>query len=564
MFYWKFMHENLFDHIDILPENVNIPDGTVKREELENYCKQYEKKIIALGGLDFQLLGIGRSGHIGFNEPGSSVKCVTRLVHLDKITRTDAASDFMGLSKVPRSAITMGIATILSAKRIILLAWNENKSKVVTKAIEGPITENVPASYLQLTQAAECVIDKPAAVYLTRNQCPWTIKGIDTDPFVEYNDFWMIKAIIWLCKKTGKPILRLTEKDYEDNGLIDLVYQRGNGQSGVVNMLAYEMMKSKISGWPAGGRPNISSTDYFTQAQSTKKERILIFSPHPDDDVICMGGTMEKLIRQGHDVHVSYQTSGNLAVFDHDAERFNDFVLEYANIMGLSEATRKEIEARKTKIQRELDSKQDGQFDTEDMRKVKTIIRRTEAKMGAMECGVKKSQIYHLDLPFYESGSIKKKPLGEEDIQIVKNLIQKINPTMLFCAGDLTDPHGTHRVCLQAILKSLDQLQAEQNFLDTCQVLLYRGAWQEWDLEMVELAVPMSPEEVLIKRDAIYRHESQKDRAMFPGSDAREFWQRAEDRNRQTAELFKDMGLTQYQAIECFVSLQTLKTQNGI
>jgi glucosamine-6-phosphate deaminase len=552
--YHKFMNEHLFDSVDILKENVHIPDGNLPKEKVEAYCENYEKKIQEVGGLDIQVLGIGKTGHIGFNEPGSTKVSKTRLVYLDKVTIIDAASDFFGHEYVPKMAITMGIGTIMSARKIYILAFSEGKAGIVKKAIEGPVTSEVAASYLQTHPNTSFILDKSAAEKLQRFECPWTIKGVSHE-LETFDEQLMIKAVVWLSQKVNKPILRLKDEDYENNHLASLLRQEGKAFR--VNIKVHEHLKNTITGWPAGGKPTNLEIPY-NQAFSTTPKKIVIFSPHPDDDVICMGGTMLKLTKQGHEVYVAYQTSGNIAVFDHDARRFADFATEIAkafNIKGLEE-----LEKIEAGVNTSLDSKKAGDIDSKEVQIIKGLIRRTEARSAAIATGVKRENIHALDLPFYETGRVKKKPIGPEDIAIVKNFLNNIKPDQIYAAGDLTDPHGTHRVCLDAILQSFTELENDKSeWFSKCDVFLYRGAWQEWEPEKITMAVPMSPEELYAKRLAIFKHQSQKDPALFPGSDAREFWQRSEARNKKTAEVYDKLGLTEYEAIECFVSLKELR-----
>jgi len=552
--YHRFMNEHLFDEIDILRENIHIPDGTLPKDQVENYCENYEKLILESGGIDIQILGIGRTGHIGFNEPGSTKTSKTRLVYLDKTTMIDAASDFFGHEFVPKMSITMGIGTIMSAKKIFIIAFSEGKAGIVKKAIEGPVTSEVAASYLQTHPNTTFILDRSAAEKLMRYECPWTIKGVSHE-LEEFDEQMMIKAVVWLSQKVNKPILRLQDEDYDNNSLASLLRQEGKAFR--VNIKVFEHLKNTITGWPAGGKPTDLEIPY-NQAFSTAPKKIVIFSPHPDDDVICMGGTMLKLVKQGHEVHVAYQTSGNIAVFDHDAVRFADFATEIAkafNIKGLEE-----LEKIEKSVNTALETKKPGEVDSREIQIIKGLIRRTEARSAAMATGVKRENIYSLDLPFYETGRVKKKPLGPEDITIVKDYLNKIQPDQIYAAGDLTDPHGTHRVCLDAILRAFDELEKDKSeWFSKADIFLYRGAWQEWEPEKITMAVPMSPDELYAKRLAIFKHQSQKDPALFPGSDSREFWQRAEARNKKTAETFDKLGLTEYEAIECFVSLKELR-----
>lgn len=553
--YHRFMNEHLFDHVDILKENVHIPDGTLPKEKVQEFCEKYEKNIIESGGIDIQLLGIGRTGHIGFNEPGSSKTSKTRLVYLDKLTSVDAASDFFGHQYVPKMAITMGIGTILHAKKIYILAFSEGKASIVKKAIEGPITSEVAASFLQEHQNTTFVLDRSAAEQLIRFKCPWVVRGVSHEINIHFDEQMIVKAVVWLSEKVNKPILRLTEADYENNSLASLLRQEGEAFK--VNIGVFQRLKETITGWPAGGKPQGMDVPY-NAAKSTTPKKIVIFSPHPDDDVICMGGTMIKLVNQGHQVHVAYQTSGNIAVFDHDAIRFADFATEFAKAFKVAGV--ESIEKIEGSVNSDLEKKNPGEVDSKEIQIIKGLIRRTEARSAAMATGVKRENIHFLDLPFYETGKVKKKPLGQEDVDIVKKLLNTIQPDQIYAAGDLTDPHGTHRVCLDAILKSFTELENDKSeWFSKCTVFLYRGAWQEWEPEKITMAVPMSPDELYLKRLAVFRHQSQKDPALFPGSDSREFWQRAEARNKRTAEVFDKLGLTEYEAIEVFVNLKDLR-----
>ena len=541
--YVRFMHEYLFDLVDIPAENINIPDGTIAPEQVADYCRQYEQRIRDAGGIDLQILGIGRSGHIGFNEPGSSADSRTRLITLDTITRLDAAADFFGEQYVPRRAITMGVGTILEARRIILMAFGESKAPIIRQAMEGPVTSRVSASYLQNHPDALFVLDPAAAAELTRFKHPWSVGPMKWD-----DPHLVRKAVIWLSLEKKKPILLLTEDDYNEAGLQDLVAQRGRAYD--TNIDVFRSLTACITGWP-GGKPESRKRpgDISRPTDRIFPKRCLIFSPHPDDDVISMGGTLIRLVDQGHDVHVAYQTSGNIAVFDADAIRFTDFASDFARMIG---ADVTQFEAVERHLEEFLRNKQPGQADSPRITAIKGLIRRGEARAACRECGVPMDNLHFLDMPFYETGTIPTKPLSEADVQIIVDLLQKLQPHQIYAAGDLSDPHGTHRVCLEAIFQAIDRLKDEQ-WLKDCEIWLYRGAWQEWEPDKIDMAVPLSPEEVERKRLAIFRHQSQKDKAMFPGTDKREFWQRAEDRNRATAELFDRLGLAQYAAMEGFV-----------
>ncbi|TXJ23539.1 MAG: glucosamine-6-phosphate deaminase [Chitinophagaceae bacterium] len=538
--YVRFMNEQLFNHIDIPRENCFIPDGTISPENIKEFCIAYEEKISELGGIDFQLLGIGGNGHIGFNEPGSQANSVTRLMMLDHSTRIAAATDFGGsLAKVPKKAITLGVEKILGAKRIILLAWGEKKATVVKNAIEGTVSELFPASYLQVHSNTTFIIDEGAASELIRIKSPWLFDD------VEWSIGMIKKAVTNLSLHTNKPILKLTNKDYNDNGLSDLLARYGQAYD--INIEVFNQLQHTITGWP-GGKSG-SNDEYRPERAFPAKKRCLIFSPHPDDDIISMGGTFQRLVDQGHDVHVAYQTSGNIAVADDEAIRFIDFAVDFNNKF-FSETNNTEAIYKKAKTF--LTDKKDSDTDTEEVRFVKGLIRRSEAKATCRFVGIPDTNIHFLDLPFYETGRIEKSPIGEADIEIVATLIEKVQPHQIYAAGDLADPHGTHKVCLDAIFEAVKRLKNKQ-FIQNCWIWLYRGAWAEWEIHEIEMAVPMSPGQVLQKRYGIFKHQSQKDGVVFQGTDSREFWQRAEERNKATAALYNKLGLAEYEAMEAFV-----------
>ncbi|MCC7407566.1 MAG: glucosamine-6-phosphate deaminase [Phycisphaeraceae bacterium] len=540
--YHRFMFEHLFDRVDVPRQNINIPDGTLDPTQVLAHCRAYEKKITESGGIDLQILGIGRTGHVGFNEPGSGKTSRTRLISLDRVTRLDAASDFFGEENVPRRAITMGVGTILTARRVILMAFGEHKAPIIAQAVEGPITATVAASFLQEHGNAQIILDKAAASELTRCKTPWLLGPVEWTPAT------IRKAVIWLARKVEKPILKLTDEDYNETGLQDLLAEHGPAYS--INIEIFRTMQDTITGWP-GGKPAKAQrpSERRRPTDEVYPKRVVIFSPHPDDDVISMGGTLLRLVDQGHEVHVAYQTSGNIAVFDDDAIRFADFASEFNQIFGIEDKRVTELEKH---IEEFLKHKQAGQVDSEEVQKIKGLIRRGEAKAAGRCCGVRMQNLHFLDMPFYETGRVRKKPLSDADIRIIVDLLRKLQPHQVYAAGDLSDPHGTHRVCLAAIIRALGVVRDEP-WMKPCEVWLYRGAWQEWEPENIEMAVPISPQELMRKRTAIFKHESQKDKALFPGFDAREFWQRAEDRNRATARLYDKLGLAEYEAIEGFV-----------
>jgi len=537
--YVRFMNELLFNHIDILPENIHIPDGTLSKEAIADYCSNYETKIEALGGLDLQVLGIGGNGHIGFNESGSLQNSKTRLVALDHITRVAASNDFSGLNNTPRTAITLGVKKIMESKRVILMAWGEGKSNIIKSSVEGSVTNLVPASFLQEHHNTTFVLDKAAASKLTRINTPWLVEKVN------WTDTLIRKAVLGLAMHLKKPILMLTDADYIENGMSDLLADLGPAYD--INIKIFNKLQNTITGWP-GGKPNADDSKRPERAEPSKK-RVLIFSPHPDDDIISMGGTFKRLHEQGHEVHIGYQTSGNIAVADDEALRFASFVCDYNDKFGI-----KSIEADTIykEALRFLQNKKNSEIDISEVRNIKGLIRKGEAQSTCYFVGLPDEQIHFMELPFYETGTIEKKPLGEKDIQITMDLIEKIKPHQIYAAGDLADPHGTHKVCLDAIFEAVKRLK-NKDFMKDCWVWLYRGAWQEWGIDEIEMAVPMGPDQVLEKRKAIFKHQSQKDGVVFQGSDSREFWQRAEDRNRETADLYHQLGLSHYAAMEAFV-----------
>jgi len=542
--YVRFMREYLFDHVDIRPENVHLPDGTVPPEQVAEFCRRYEAQIREAGGIDLQLLGIGRTGHIGFNEPGSGPASRTRLITLDHVTRTDAASDFYGEENVPRRALTMGVGTILEARQIVLLAWGEGKAAVIKRMVEGEVTDSVPATYLQRHPNVQVVLDEAAGAELTPRKTPWLL-GLPCD---WHNPTLVRKAITWLARTVAKPILKLTDEDYNENGLSELLAQSGPAYD--INIRVFNELQHTITGWP-GGKPDADDT-YRPERAAPFPKRVLIFSPHPDDDVISMGGTLLRLVDQGHEVHVAYQTSGNIAVFDDEAIRFADFAAEYDQQFQPHDPAGEQFYQRVAEF---LRTKAPGQVDSAEVQRLKGVIRRGEARAALRYAGLDPATRAHFqDLPFYETGRVRKKPLGDEDIRLTMELLNRIQPHQIYAAGDLSDPHGTHRVCLAAIFQSIQQLKASGTaWLDDCWVWLYRGAWQEWDVDQIEMAVPLSPQELTRKRRAIFKHQSQKDRPLFPGADQREFWQRSEERNRTTAKLYDQLGLPEYEGIEAFV-----------
>ena len=524
------IHDEFLKHIDIEPENVHIPDGTIPAKDVSEYCANYDK---AIGKIDLMIIGFGEQGQIGCNEPGSYAKSHTRLVELTHNTRKAQSSQFFGLENTPKMAITMGIGTIMRAERIILMAWGEDKASAVHQIVEGDITDRVPASHLQEHPNIELVIDENAAEQLTREQTPWLVGPCDWTPkFVR-------KAVVWLCGIVKKPILKLTYKDYIENSLGELLEKCGTYDK--INIRVFNDLQHTITGWP-GGKPNADDSTRPAPSLPYPK-RALIFSPHPDDDVISMGGTFIRLVEQNHDVHVAYQTSGNVAVHD-------DVVLQ-----NVDTARELGLGADYEDVCRLIHSKRRGKPEPRKLLDIKGAIRRAEARAAVRSFGLNPDTNAHfLNLPFYETGGIKKGALSEKDIDIIVKLLREIRPHQIYAAGDLADPHGTHRTCMEAILEALEVTQ-DDDWRKDCHLWLYRGAWMEWNLGLVDMAVPLSPDEMIKKRHAIYRHLSQKDIVPFPGSDTREFWQRAEERTQNTAKLYDALGMAEYQAIEVFVKM---------
>ena len=539
--YHRFMRVNFFNHIDIDPKNTHIPNGEIKKEDIKEHCRQYEKMIQDAGGIDLQILGIGNNGHIGFNEPGSSIYSKTRLITLDNSTRLANSYEFANISEVPRLAITMGIGEIMKAKKIILLAWGPGKAPVLKKAVEEDDTEHVPASLLQNHDDVTFVTDEAAASELTRFKSPWMTGDCDWTPKM------IKKAVVNMALKLKKPVLSLTNSDYNEYGLSDLLVEEGDAYE--LNLKVYYMLRDSITGWP-GGKPDANLPTHPERSEPYPK-RVVLFSPHPDDDIISMGGTFQRLHDQGHDVHVAYQTSGNIAVTDEFVTRFLDFAVGFEEIAGIdTKKSGKILEDARRFIAR----KKANQTDTPAIRAIKGLIRRCEARATCRYVGIKDENIHFQNLPFYETGSIEKKPMSEKDIKITMELLRQIKPHQVYCAGDFADPHGTHIVCFNVVLESLRRIKvAGEEWVNDCWLWLYKGAWQEWNIEEIEMAIPMSPDQVLKKRFGIFIHQSQKDMVPFQGSDSREFWQRAEERNAATANLYADLGLTHCAAMEAFV-----------
>lgn len=534
----KLLKEVFLNHVDVAPENIRSFDPAVTKEDMFECCNAYERQIASEGGIDICVCEVGAAGSLAFNEPGSPSTSLCRLVLLGSEARHKIAGDYK-CDDVPTTAITLGIGNILSARRVLTMAWGENNAAIIKKTVEGPADVSVPASFLQGHPQAKVVVDLPAAEDLTRISQPWLVTSCDWNPKL------IRRAIVWLCHKTGKPILKLTDKDYNDFGLGELLALYGSAYN--VNIKIFNDLQHTITGWP-GGKPNADDT-YRPERATPYPKRVIVFSPHPDDDVISMGGTLKRLVDQKHDVHVAYETSGNIAVGDEDMIRYVMLMDQIADQFGFdTEAYRK----KSKEIHEFISQKASGEVDSADIRFMKTMIRRGEARIACNYIGVKPENVHFLNLPFYETGTIKKGDLSEKDIEIVKKLIEDVKPHQIFVAGDLADPHGTHRVCTDAVLAAIDELK-DEDWMKECHIWMYRGAWAEWEIDHIEMAVPISPEELRFKRNSILKHQSQMENAPFLGDDDRLFWQRAEDRNRATAQLYESLGLASYEAMEAFV-----------
>lgn len=536
------LKERFLNHIDIDVENIFTPDGTITQNDVQEHCRQYEQHIKELGGLDVILLGIGRMGNIATNEPGSSLTSASRLILIDETSREEMKMSFGSQESVPPCSITMGVSTILSARKIFLTAWGEEKAEIIKKTVEGKVSDAVPASFLQTHNDAHVVIDLSAAAKLTRIQHPWLVASC------KWTDKLVRSALVWLCQITGKPLLKLTNKDYNENGLSELLALYGSAYN--ANIKIFNDLQHTITGWP-GGKPDADDT-YRPERANPFPKRVIVFSPHPDDDVISMGGTLRRLVQQGHDVHVAYETSGNIAVGDEEVVRFMHFINGFNQLFANEQD--EVIKSKYKEIKEFLKNKKEGDIDSQDIRTIKGLIRRGEARTASTFNQIPLDHVHFLDLPFYESGKIEKLPMGEADVKIVRELITKVKPHQIYVAGDLADPHGTHRKCTDAVLAAIDlEKEAKAEWLKDCRVWMYRGAWAEWEIENIEMCVPISPEELRAKRNSILKHQSQMESAPFLGNDERLFWQRSEDRNRGTAKLYDDLGLACYEAMEAFV-----------
>ncbi|MDR2774668.1 MAG: glucosamine-6-phosphate deaminase [Tannerella sp.] len=535
------LQEAFLNHVDIPEENIFYPDGFINKNDISDFCEKYEKKIKDAGGIDYMLLGIGMAGTIGFNSAGASMNSRTHLILMDNISRKESAQLFSSPENVPAGVITMGLRTIMDAKTVVLISWGESKAAIVKKTIEGPVSDALPATCLQNHSNAKIIIDLSSAYNLTRISHPWLVTNC------EWDNKLIRRAIVWLCQITGKPILKLTNKDYSEHSLGELLAIYGSAYN--VNIKIFNDIQHTITGWP-GGKPNADDSNRPERAKPYPK-KIIVFSPHPDDDVISMGGTFRRLCDQHHDVHVAYQTSGNIAVGDEEVIRYCDYLRDVNEKYSPKD---NKIKSKAEDIINYLryEKKEDGNPEHPDVLFMKGTIRREEARHASRYSGLKDENIHFLDLPFYETGLVKKKSLSEDDVEIVKKLLLEVKPDQIFVAGDLADPHGTHKVCLDAVLAAIDE-EKDLLWMKNCRVWMYRGAWAEWEMDHIEMAVPISPEELRHKRNAILKHQSQAESAPFLGDDERLFWQRAEDRNRATAEIYKQLGLASYEAIEAFV-----------
>ena len=532
----------LLDHVDVKAENMHTPDGSIAQGDVYEHCRAYEQLIAAEGGIDIALLGIGRMGNIAANEPGSRLSSASRLILIDQTAREEMSNSFGTLEQVPPCSITMGVHTLLSARKLFIAAWGEEKASIVERIVEGDITDAIPASFVQTHNDARLVCDLAAAGRLTRIVHPWLVTTC------EWNDKTIRAAVVWLCQLLGKPILKLTNKDYNENGLSDLLARFGSAYN--CNIKIFNDLQHTITGWP-GGKPDADDTNRPERALPAHK-RVVVFSPHPDDDVISMGGTIRRLVQQGHDLHVAYETSGNIAVGDEEVTRFMHFVNGFNQLFcGNKDEV---IRGMYADIKAFLAHKKPSDIDTPEVRTIKGLIRRGEARTASTYNGIPLDHVHFLDLPFYESGKIEKLPMTEKDVAIVRALLQQVKPHQIYVAGDLADPHGTHRKCTDAVFAAIElEKEAGAEWLDDCRIWMYRGAWAEWEIENIEMCVPMSPEELRGKRNSILKHSSQMESAPFLGNDERLFWQRAEDRNHATAELYHSLGLACYEAMEAFV-----------
>lgn len=541
------LKERFLDHVDISEQNIFSLDGFVAQNAVQDCCRLYEQRIKTFGGLDVALLGIGRMGNIAANEPGSGIQSVTRLILIGNTSREEMENSGKTKESVPPCSLTMGIATLLSAKAIYLTAWGEEKSEIMQKVVENGITDTLPASFLQTHPNAHVVLDLSAAAHLTRIEHPWLVTSC------QWTDKLVRSALVWLCQKIHKPILKLTNKDYNENGLSELLALYSSAYN--ANIKIFNDLQHTITGWP-GGKPDADDT-YRPERAKPYPKRVIVFSPHPDDDVISMGGTIRRLVQQKHDLHIAYETSGNIAVGDEEVTRFMHFINGFNQIFADSKDS--VISNKYKEIKQFFAQKKEGDFDTKDILTIKGLIRRGEARTACTYNQIPLDHVHFLDLPFYESGKIEKLPMTEKDVEIVRHLLQEVKPHQIYVAGDLADPHGTHKKCTDAVLAAIDlEKEAGAEWLKDCRIWMYRGAWAEWEIENIEMCVPLSPEELRAKRNSILKHQSQMESAPFLGNDERLFWQRAEDRNRGTAQLYDGLGLACYEAMEAFVEYKPL------
>ena len=541
------LKERFLNHVDVEEQNIFTLDGFVAQDAVQDCCRLYEQRIKTFGGLDVALIGIGRSGNIAANEPGSGLQSATRLILIGNTSREEMEISEKTKESIPPCSLTMGIATLLSAKAIYLTAWGEEKAEIMQKVIENSITDTLPASFLQTHPNVQVVLDLGAAARLTRIEHPWLVTSC------QWTDKLVRSALVWLCQKIGKPILKLTNKDYNENGLSELLALYGSAYN--ANIKIFNDLQHTITGWP-GGKPNADDT-YRPERANPYPKKVIVFSPHPDDDVISMGGTIRRLVQQNHDVHVAYETSGNIAVGDEEVTRFMHFINGFNQIFADSKDSI--ISNKYKEIKNFFANKKESDFDTRDILTIKGLIRRGEARTACTYNDIPLDHVHFLDLPFYESGKIEKLPMTEKDVEVVRTLLQKVKPHQIYVAGDLADPHGTHKKCTDAVLAAIDEeKKAGAEWLKDCRIWMYRGAWAEWEIENIEMCVPLSPEELRAKRNSILKHQSQMESAPFLGNDERLFWQRAEDRNRATASLYDKLGLACYEAMEAFVEYKPL------
>ena len=541
------LKERFLTHVDVEEQNIFTLDGFVAQDAVQDCCRLYEQRIKTFGGLDVALIGIGRSGNIAANEPGSGLQSATRLILIGNTSREEMEISEKTKESIPPCSLTMGIATLLSAKAIYLTAWGEEKAEIMQKVIENSITDTLPASFLQTHPNVQVVLDLGAAARLTRIEHPWLVTSC------QWTDKLVRSALVWLCQKIGKPILKLTNKDYNENGLSELLALYGSAYN--ANIKIFNDLQHTITGWP-GGKPNADDT-YRPERANPFPKKVIVFSPHPDDDVISMGGTIRRLVQQNHDVHVAYETSGNIAVGDEEVTRFMHFINGFNQLFADSKDSI--ISNKYKEIKNFFANKKESDFDTRDILTIKGLIRRGEARTACTYNDIPLDHVHFLDLPFYESGKIEKLPMTEKDVEVVRTLLQKVKPHQIYVAGDLADPHGTHKKCTDAVLAAIDEeKKAGAEWLKDCRIWMYRGAWAEWEIENIEMCVPLSPEELRAKRNSILKHQSQMESAPFLGNDERLFWQRAEDRNRATASLYDKLGLACYEAMEAFVEYKPL------